>query len=67
MIQIIAKSLEETESNNTDRSLLLDHEIISVDSDAIEIKLTFNDPLQISEGDEPDLLFIQLELDEFKD
>ena len=58
MIQIIAKSLEEEESNNTDSSLLLDHEFISVDSDTIEIKLTFNDPLHISEGDEPDLLFI---------
>ena len=34
----------------------------------IEIKLTFKNPLHISQtGDEPDVLFIQLELDEFKD
>ena len=42
-------------------------ELISLDSDGFELQLNFTNPLQISAGEEPDLLLIQLNLSGFLD
>ena len=42
-------------------------ELISLSEDGLEIKLDFNDPIKISGGDVPDILFMQLDLSEFED
>ena len=39
---------------------------MSLDKDGLEIELDFNEPLDVSSGDEPDLLAVQLNLDQFK-
>ena len=40
--------------------------IIGVDETMMRIKLTFKDPVEISKGDYPDMLLIQLEIKELK-
>ena len=42
-------------------------EIITVSKDQIEIKLDFFAPLQVSQGEEPDILMLQLQLSDFPD
>ena len=48
-------------------TLLRGWTITALSKDTMGIKLDMPDPLQVSSRDEPDLLFIQLELSEFKD
>jgi len=40
---------------------------VSLDSEGFKIKLNFTSPLQVSAGDEPDLLLIQLDLSDYED
>ena len=42
-------------------------ELLSLDSDGFELQLNFTNPLQISSGEEPDLLLIQLDMSDFED
>lgn len=42
-------------------------EVAWLDSDGLELWLYFNDAIQVSQEDNPDLLFIQIELNEFTD
>ena len=42
-------------------------ELLSLDSSGFEIQLNFTSPLQVSAGEEPDLLLIQLDLSDFED
>ena len=42
-------------------------ELLYIGSDGFEIQLNFTSPLQISSGEEPDLLLIQLDLSDFED
>ena len=42
-------------------------ELLSLGSEGFEIRLNFTDPIQISSGDEPDLLLIQMDLSDFED
>ena len=39
---------------------------MNLDSDGIDVKLDFRNPLTVSKGDEPDQLFVQLELSDLK-
>ena len=47
--------------------LISDYQLLEIDGNGFEIKISFNNPLYISTGDEPDLVLIQIELGEFKD
>jgi len=42
-------------------------ELLYIGSDGFEIQLNFTSPLEISSGEEPDLLLIQLDLRNFED
>ena len=42
-----------------------DWKVKSFNKDGFEIELDFNDRLDVSSGDEPDLIAMQLNLDEF--
>ena len=42
-------------------------ELISLTADGFDLTMNFTDPLRISAGEEPDLLFIQLNLSDFED
>ena len=42
-------------------------ELISISKDGIDFKFEFNKPLQVSTGEEPDLILVQLDMSEFKD
>ena len=42
-------------------------EILSIGPEGFEISLDFTNPIQISSGDEPDLLLIQMDLSDFED
>ena len=42
-------------------------ELLSIDSNGFELQLNFTNPLQVSAGEEPDLLLIQLDMSEFED
>ena len=46
---------------------LLDWKLVSVSSTKIEIDLDFKDPLKVSQGEQPDKLFIMLNLQQFQD
>ena len=63
-VQIFAHRIDE-EGNDSD-SFLLGSEIMSLESDGIDVKLYFRNPLTVSKGDEPDQLFVQLELSDLK-
>ena len=61
LIQVFA--VKEGEEDEDDPTLLsgpmMDNwELISLDSEGFELKLNFTNPLQISAGEEPDLLLI---------
>ena len=42
-------------------------ELLSIDSNGFELQLNFTNPLQVSAGEEPDLLLIQLDMSDFED
>ena len=42
-------------------------ELISLSANGLELAMNFTDPLRISAGEEPELLFIQLTLSDFED
>ena len=44
-----------------------DWELVKLDGNGFELKISFTNPLLISADDEPDVLLIQLELSDFKD
>ena len=42
-------------------------ELISLSAEGFDLTVNFTDPLRISAGEEPDLLFIELNLSDFED
>ena len=42
-------------------------ELISINPDGIDIKFNFTNPIYISQGDEPDLILIDMNLSGYKD
>ena len=49
-------------TKNKSSELLIDWKFTSIESNRIEIKLNFHDPVTVSKGEQADLVFIQLEL-----
>ena len=47
--------------------LLSDWDLISLQSSGLEIQLYLANPIEISQDDLPDVLFVQLEFSDFKD
>ena len=47
--------------------VLDDWTLVDLSRSGIEISLKFNDPMQVSQDDSPDILFVQLELSVLKD
>lgn len=54
---------EEVDIEKISEGILLDWELGKVDSDGIELLLQFADTMQVSQHGDPDLLFVQLDLD----
>ena len=46
--------------------ILDDFEVLSLDNDGIDIDLSFHSPYNVSAGDDPDLLLLQLNLGDYK-
>ena len=54
---------EEIDIEEISEGILLDWELGNIDSDGIELLLQFTDTMQVSQHGDPDLLFVQLDLD----
>ena len=63
----VVQDEENNEDDEVRRTILKDWELLVFDTDGIDLKLNFNDPLDVSMRDIADLLVLQLELSEFKD
>ena len=59
----IDEESEELDIEEISQKILQDWELGKIDSDGIEILLNFTDTMQVSQNGEPDLLFVQLDLD----
>lgn len=44
------------------QSFLVDWTVVSIDSESIKVKLQFEQPLEVSQTEEPDILFIRVNL-----
>ena len=60
-VMMISGDTEEIDDN------LIDWKLVSVDSEKLEIDLEFREPILVSQGDSPDRILIQIEMEGYKD
>ena len=62
----VVKARADPEEVDGESPILEDFEVMSLDGDGINISLRFNRPYNVSAGDEPDLLLLQIDLGDYK-
>ena len=68
-VQIFAIGDQDAELDEDEKNLATimdDFDLVSLDGDGLDIKLSFPEPLAVSSGNKPDLILLQLELSEFE-
>ena len=68
LIEFYAVHAEDSDESQGNTKPIMDSwSLMALTSTEIEVSLSFSDPLNVSAGDSPDLLLVQLDLSEYKD
>ena len=60
-VLMISGDTEEVDEN------LVDWQLVTIDPEKLEIDLEFREPIQVSQGENPDRILIQVEMEGYKD